>query len=78
LYNCDLDAHKSVPLVEGDDESKILTKFRPQFSEYRSTIGAWAILWPVYLLKDLTVDLLRNLLEMMRGTFQREADKQFS
>lgn len=78
VQNCDLDQNPSVIVEEGDDTSKILKKFRPLFSKYRGTIAAWAVVWPLYLLQDLTIDLVRNALELLHGNFQRAADQAFS
>lgn len=78
LENCELNALPYVKWQEEDNQSTILTKFRPQFSMYRATITAWAVAWPLYLIKDFTIDLVRNLLELLRGSFQRAADKAFS
>jgi hypothetical protein len=55
-----------------------LTKFRPRFGQYRSIIVSWAVIWPLLILKDLTVDLVRNIIDHMGGIFQRDADKAFS
>lgn len=78
LENCELNGQSYAQWSEGDDLSAILKKFRPQFSKYRGTIAAWAVAWPLYLIKDFTIDLVRNALELLRGNFQRAADKAFS
>lgn len=78
LENCELNSQEHVQWNEGDNLSAILKKFRPQFSKYRGTIAAWAVAWPLYLIKDFTIDLVRNALELLRGNFQKAADKAFS
>ncbi len=78
LENCELDEQSTVQWREGDDQSAILKKFRPMFSKYRGTIAAWAVAWPLYLIKDFTIDLVKNALELLRGNFQKAADKAFS
>ena len=78
LENCELNEQSTVQWREGDDLSSVLKKFRPQFAKYRGTIAAWAVAWPLYLIKDFTIDLVRNALELLRGNFQKAADKAFS
>ena len=78
LENCELDKQSTVQWCEGDDQSAILKKFRPMFSKYRGTIATCAVAWPLYIIKDFTIDLVRNALELLRGNFQKVADKAFS
>jgi hypothetical protein len=68
LHRCDLKNIRRAKTVAG---------FKPEFRYYRGLVAIWTSLWPVFLLKDLTVDLIESIQDALKNLYQHVADKAY-
>lgn len=57
--------------------AELLAAFTPQFSNHRGLVTSWTLLWAILLLGDLTIDLIKNIQNMLKGAYQSIANNQF-
>lgn len=68
LSRCDLKKTRS---------AKSVTEFKPEFQQYRGVVALWTALWPIFFLRDLTIDLIETIQDILRNFYQRIADSAF-
>jgi hypothetical protein len=59
------------------EKSDALNYFRPVFNNRRGRVTMWATLWPIFVIRDLTIDLIRNLQDLLSGVYQAISNKMF-
>ncbi len=59
------------------DAAAIRRSFIPKFRHYRGLVTVWTIFWPIFVLKDLTIDLIETIQDFLKGIYQRMANAAF-
>jgi hypothetical protein len=59
------------------NKADMLQYYTPSFAAHRSVVSEWISLWLLFLIQDLTVDLVKNIQELLKGIYQGIANNQF-
>jgi hypothetical protein len=59
------------------EKADALNYFRPNFSNLGGRVTLWVMLWPVFMLRDVTIDLIQNIQKMLSGLYQSISNKIF-
>jgi hypothetical protein len=60
-----------------ESREQLLRSLIPNFSEHRSLVSFWTMMWLLLFIKDLTIDLIKNIQDMLKGVYQSIANNQF-
>lgn len=60
-----------------DSFAELLKRKTPQFSNHRQLVTFWIFMWLPLALRDLTIDLVKNILDLLKGIYQSIANNQF-